>query len=78
MIDDMVGKLLTTLESEKLLDNTLIIFTSDHGENLGAHGLWHKMEKYIRRRSEAEFSHGICGECAVEQFPDFAQTLKNT
>lgn len=41
-------------------------------------GQWHKMEKYIRRRSEAEFSHGICGECAVEQFPDFAQTLQNS
>jgi hypothetical protein len=36
------------------------------------------MEKYIRKRSEAEFFHGICGECAVEPFPGLAQTLTNS
>ena len=41
-------------------------------------GRWHKMEKYIRQRSEAEFSHGICGDCAVAQFPDYADTLKSS
>lgn len=41
-------------------------------------GRWHKMEKYIRRHSEADFSHGICGECAVNEFPDFAHTLKTS
>lgn len=46
MIDDMVGRLLETLEEEGLMDNTIILFTSDHGENLGAHGLWQKMVPY--------------------------------
>jgi hypothetical protein len=41
-------------------------------------GRWHKMEKYFRKRSETEFAHGICGECAVEQFPGLAQTLTNS
>jgi PleD family two-component response regulator len=27
-------------------------------------GCWEQMEQYIRNRSEAEFSHGICQECA--------------
>jgi len=43
MIDDFVGQLLGTLDDEGLTDDTIIVFTSDHGENLGAHGLWQKM-----------------------------------
>ncbi|MDG1738261.1 MAG: sulfatase-like hydrolase/transferase, partial [Paracoccaceae bacterium] len=43
MIDDFVGKLLRVLEEEDLMEDTIIVFTSDHGENLGAHGLWQKM-----------------------------------
>ena len=43
MIDDFVGQLRDTLARENLMDDTIILFTSDHGENLGAHGLWQKM-----------------------------------
>ena len=43
MIDDFVGQLLQTLDDEELRNDTIVIFTSDHGENLGAHGLWQKM-----------------------------------
>ncbi|MCL2832526.1 MAG: sulfatase-like hydrolase/transferase [Treponema sp.] len=42
LIDTSVGKILDTLKQENLLDETLIIFTSDHGELLGDHGLWLK------------------------------------
>jgi arylsulfatase A-like enzyme len=42
LIDDQVGRILDTLESRNLLDRTLIIFTSDHGEMLGDHGLLQK------------------------------------
>lgn len=38
-IDDWVGQILAKLEEHGLTDNTLIIFTSDHGEMLGAHGM---------------------------------------
>jgi arylsulfatase A-like enzyme len=41
-VDDWVGKILNKLDELKLTDNTLIIFTSDHGEMLGAHGLREK------------------------------------
>jgi hypothetical protein len=35
-------------------------------------GYWHQVEVYVRDRSEAEFTHGICPECEAkyyEQFP---------
>ena len=42
LIDDQVGCLLAALEETGQRDNTLIIFTSDHGEMLGDHGLIQK------------------------------------
>jgi arylsulfatase A-like enzyme len=41
-IDDWVGKILNKLDELGLADHTLVIFTSDHGEMLGAHGLREK------------------------------------
>lgn len=41
-IDDWVGKILGKLDELGLADNTMVIFTSDHGEMLGAHGLREK------------------------------------
>jgi choline-sulfatase len=42
-IDDKVGQLLQALESTGLSENTIVIFSSDHGEMLGERGLWYKM-----------------------------------
>jgi arylsulfatase A-like enzyme len=41
LIDDQVGKIIEAVQ-KKYGDNTLIIFTADHGEMLGNHGLWGK------------------------------------
>ncbi len=41
-LDSMIGKILHALESESLLENTLVIYTSDHGDMLGEHSLWWK------------------------------------
>ena len=41
-IDDKIGKLLDTLESLNLDDNTVVVFTADHGEMLGERGQWFK------------------------------------
>ena len=46
MQDRLVGRLLQALEDDGTLDDTLVIFASDHGEMLGSHGLWHKMVPY--------------------------------
>ena len=42
-VDDHVGMLLDWLETSGQADNTLVIFTSDHGENLGDHYMLHKL-----------------------------------
>ena len=34
-------------------------------------GYWKQIESYIRDHSEAEFSHGICPDCAKNLYPDF-------
>ena len=33
-------------------------------------GYWNQIESYIQDHSEAEFSHGICQECAKKYYPD--------
>jgi arylsulfatase A-like enzyme len=45
-LDDCVGELLTTLEETGLDRNTLVVFTSDHGDMLGSHGLHEKQKPY--------------------------------
>jgi PAS domain-containing protein len=34
-------------------------------------GYWNQIETYIRNHSEAEFSHGICPDCAKKLYPEF-------
>jgi len=42
LIDQGVGKILSALQEARLLEDTIILFTSDHGELMGDHGLWLK------------------------------------
>ncbi|WP_448147505.1 choline-sulfatase [Labrys miyagiensis] len=42
-VDSNVGKLLKTLEATGLADDTIVVFTGDHGEMLGERGMWYKM-----------------------------------
>ena len=46
MIDEKIGVILNTLEKRNLLDNAIVIFTSDHGEALGDHGHIQKWTMY--------------------------------
>lgn len=46
MLDDCVGQVVQALKTEGIYDQSLIIFTSDHGEMLGSHRLWQKMCMY--------------------------------
>lgn len=41
-VDDMVGKLLDELEEQGIADDTIVIFTSDHGDMLGSRGMIQK------------------------------------
>lgn len=42
LIDEQVGRMLEKLEETGQIDNTIVIFTSDHGEMLGDHGIYLK------------------------------------
>lgn len=41
-MDELIGSILAELERSGQADNTIVIYTSDHGEMLGEHGLWLK------------------------------------
>jgi choline-sulfatase len=45
-LDNNIGQILSTLEETGLTRNTRVIYTSDHGDNLGARGLWGKSTMY--------------------------------
>jgi choline-sulfatase len=42
-VDDWVATLVDTLEVSGMADNTIVVFTADHGDMLGERGLWYKM-----------------------------------
>ena len=47
MIDNQVGNIINSLEERGNMDNTIVIFTSDHGDNLGdAYIEIHRQPKY--------------------------------
>ena len=41
-MDEQIGRILDALDEQGIAENTLIVFTTDHGHFLGQHGLWHK------------------------------------
>ncbi|TDE08629.1 sulfatase-like hydrolase/transferase [Jiangella asiatica] len=41
-LDHHVGRILDVIDESPLRDNTVIVYTSDHGEMLGHHGVWQK------------------------------------
>jgi|AntRauTorckE5430_2_1112549.scaffolds.fasta_scaffold06446_2 uncharacterized sulfatase len=43
LIDDNVGKLLDHLEEKGVDQNTIVVFTSDHGDQLGEHAKHNKV-----------------------------------
>ncbi len=45
-LDEQIGRVLVTLEETGVLDDTVVIYTSDHGEMLRAHGAWGKVSLY--------------------------------
>ena len=44
MIDEKIGDIIRTLEKQGYLDDTIIVFTSDHGDCMGDHG---HIEKWV-------------------------------
>jgi arylsulfatase A-like enzyme len=46
MVDAAIGRILDALENSPHADNTLVVFSSDHGDAMGRHRLIHKMSLY--------------------------------
>ena len=65
--DEQIGKILEALRESGELDNTVIIYTTDHGENLGEHGLWWKNAMFdtaARRAVDHRLARSLAGRQA--------------
>jgi hypothetical protein len=63
------------LEKEKALDDLKILkgllpICASCKQIRDDKGHWTQLENYIHEHSEAEFSHGLCPECARKLYPD--------
>ncbi|GKX31445.1 choline-sulfatase [Vallitalea longa] len=87
LLDHCVGMIIDELKVQGIYDETLIIFTSDHGEMLGSHSLWQKMcmyEESVRIPLLMKFPSGV--DCkgkeidevvsAVDVLPTLCEYLK--
>jgi choline-sulfatase len=61
-VDREVGKILDDLEKRGILENTLVIYTGDHGLNAGQHGIWEKGNATIPQNF---FEESIRVPCAI-------------
>jgi sigma-B regulation protein RsbU (phosphoserine phosphatase) len=67
---ELISKLQKALADVKLLSGLLPICANckmirdDKGN-------WNRIEAYIQKHSDAQFSHGICPDCAKKLYPDF-------
>jgi hypothetical protein len=73
--EKLIEKLKVSMENVKALSGLLPICA--HCKHIrDDEGYWHQVEVYIRDRTEAEFSHGICPKCMKELYPDVDQDDK--
>ena len=45
-VDEQIGQILEELDARGLMEETLIVYTSDHGDMLGDHFMWRKCQPY--------------------------------
>lgn len=83
-LDDNIGKILAALAETGLAANTRIIYSSDHGDNLGTRGMWGKSTMYEESAGIPLIMAGpgvprakVCAEpvSLVDAFPTFIQAL---
>jgi arylsulfatase A-like enzyme len=81
-IDDQLARILNTLEATGQRENTIILFTSDHGEALGDHGLMYKGCRFYEGLVRVplifswpgQFQQGLKSDALVELL-DMSSTL---
>jgi hypothetical protein len=69
-LQETVDELKASLSKVRLLSGLLPICASCK-KIRDDQGYWNQIESYIRDHSEAEFSHGICPDCAKKLYPEF-------
>jgi choline-sulfatase len=83
-LDHQVGKILAALESTGLVDSTRVIYSTDHGDNLGTRGMWGKSTMYEESAGIPLIMAGpdipagkVCDTpvMLVDGFPTFIQAL---
>lgn len=67
--EKLISELQKTLKEIKTLSGMLPICSSCKKVR-DDKGYWNQIETYLRDHSEAEFSHGLCPECAQKLYPD--------
>ena len=75
--EGLIIKLQEALSKVKLLSGFLPICASCK-KIRNDKGYWEQMEMYIREHSEADFSHGICPECAQKLYPEYYKKIKRS
>ena len=68
--EKLIAQLTEALSQVKTLSGLLPICSSCKRIR-NEKGVWEHVEMYIRDRSEADFTHGICPECAQKLYPDY-------
>ena len=68
--EKLVLQLQETLKKVKILNGLLPICASCK-QIRDDQGYWNQIEDYISKHSEAQFSHGVCPDCAKKLYPDF-------
>ncbi len=69
LIDDQVGRMISALEETGQLENTIVVFMSDHGEMLGDHGIYLKGPHF--------YEQAVHVPLAVQWPQRFAQGLRS-
>lgn len=65
-LDHNVGVILSALDAAGMRDDTIVVYTSDHGDNVGARGLWGKSNLYLESVAVPMIAAGPgipCGVC---------------
>lgn len=68
--EELIVKLQKSLDTIKVLSGIIPICASCK-KIRDDKGYWTQLEAYIAKHSEADFSHGICPECAAKHYPEF-------